>query len=373
MHDGYERDRYGRCDFPNDVYFKSGAPYYDAISWGAKCDGTTDDTTAISAMMAAVVASGGQGGTVYFPKCPSGASEKFNGNAFNQSGLGNNGTITIIDDAPFLLTGPVTPVSHMTFIGRGSPTAGLITQHFKAYTPWTSTSTGNSVLSITGNNQQIAFDGIGFIAPSGATVPPVSITSTSGGGGNAPTFLTFNYDSFYADNTAQPSLSVVIAAGTGNGGYNYNFDHDTFTGTLQGSTASIVLTNFGVGTFSHSLIYSAPVYLISNGSSVSGGLEFDDVNSEALTNQDFLILDTSTPGAIAQIQLNRVNLSDTSGTVYVVKGIGVHNHDIEINQSVDGNVGTGMLDPATTTAGLAGVWCRGIACRPSFTTKLVLT
>lgn len=49
---------------PNALYFKSGKPWADVIAWGAACDGSTNDTTAIQNAINAVNSGGG---TVFFP------------------------------------------------------------------------------------------------------------------------------------------------------------------------------------------------------------------------------------------------------------------------------------------------------------------
>src|SRR2546429_9716121 len=51
--------------FTGDVYFKSGRPWADVTAYGAKCDNSTDDSTAVLAAITAVDAIGG--GTINFP------------------------------------------------------------------------------------------------------------------------------------------------------------------------------------------------------------------------------------------------------------------------------------------------------------------
>src|SRR5271166_5598231 len=55
----------GAYTFPGPVFFKSGAPWYDVKAFGAVCDGTTNDTTAIQNALNAAASNltvGGAGG-----------------------------------------------------------------------------------------------------------------------------------------------------------------------------------------------------------------------------------------------------------------------------------------------------------------------
>src|SRR5437660_6276609 len=46
--------------FTGDVYFKSGRPWIDITTYGALCDGTTDDTTAMTNALQALYDQGGR-------------------------------------------------------------------------------------------------------------------------------------------------------------------------------------------------------------------------------------------------------------------------------------------------------------------------
>ena len=49
----------------NDIHFRSGAPYYDVVAFGAKGDNSTLDTAAV--LNAYTTACSGGGGIVFFP------------------------------------------------------------------------------------------------------------------------------------------------------------------------------------------------------------------------------------------------------------------------------------------------------------------
>ena len=54
--------------FTGDVYFKSGRPWIDALAIGFLCDGTTDDTAAMTNALQALYNQGG--GTLMIPAAP---------------------------------------------------------------------------------------------------------------------------------------------------------------------------------------------------------------------------------------------------------------------------------------------------------------
>jgi hypothetical protein len=141
------------------------------------------------------------------------------------------------------------------------------------------------------------------------------------------------------------------------------FDHCAFA-SPPGSSAVIQVTNAGNFVFRDGPIYGAPVVFKNLGISSAGEAVFDGVLSESLINQDFLVLDTSAGGGVVETDftLRNVALADTSGSVYLVKGLGSGNRGINIEMSPEGGVGSGIIDPATPANGLAGVYCKGASC-----------
>ena len=80
----------------------------------------------------------------------------------------------------------------------------------------------------------------------------------------------------------------------------------------------------GAITIRDSFLHS--IAIKNTGISSNGNLELDDSIAEALSNEDFLTVDTS-GGPVTDITLRRVGLADSIGTVYMVK----HIKDARIN------------------------------------------
>jgi hypothetical protein len=347
--------------FSGNVYFKLDAPWFDVKAFGAVCDGVTDDTKAITAAVTAwssnLSGTASSAGVLYFPRSPHPC--KFNGNVFNVTH--NQGWLYVLMDNSFLLTGPVTPTPLTAFVGRGGNFQGLGGMaNLHPNVTWLPSASGVEALNITGNVGGLYFEGINF-ENNGGSLSPVHLRGTSAAGG--PTFITWIGDQFGA-NSSVPAFLVdsdrnnIVAA------YGMFFDHCAFS-SPPGSSAVIQVTNAGNFVFRDGPIYGAPVVFKNLGISSAGEAVFDGVLSESLINQDFLVLDTSAGGGVVETDftLRNVALADTSGTVYLVKGLGTGNRGINIEMSPEGGVGSGIIDPASTDPqGLRGVHCKGAGC-----------
>ena len=122
----------------------------------------------------------------------------------------------------------------------------------------------------------------------------------------------------------------------------------------------VALTNFGQVTITHSFM---PRLTMTNaGIASDGDLEVDDVLSEALNNADFLTIN-QTGGQMADITLRRVKLADTSGNSYLIRENSSYNSwtPILVEQTPVGNVGSGLIDPASA-ANQLDLFCIGSVC-----------
>jgi len=338
------------------------SPWLDVTAYGAKCDGATDDTMAIASAISTwnqnLSGNTTSAGVLYFPR---GANPcKFNGSVFSVTH--NKGWLYVLMENGFLLTGPVTPTSLTSFVGRGGNFQGLGgTANLGHNITWMPAGTAIEALNISGNGSGFYFEGINF-ENSGltSTVSPVHFHAIGGGG---PAFINI-VNCQINSNSTNAAVLFDADSTTGPAGFGVFF-RDTAIATVPTAASAINAINVGNFHFIGGAIYGSSVIFKNTGVASAGDVSFDHVLSEGLTNKDFLILDTSAGGGVVETDftLKAVALADVVGTVYLVKGIGTGNRGINIEMSPEGNIGTGIIDPATTDPqGLKGVYCKGAGC-----------
>jgi hypothetical protein len=353
----------GTTTFSGDVYFKSGVPWYDVKAFGAVCDGVTDDTTAITAAISSwngnLFGNTSSAGVLYFPRSANPC--KFNGNVFNVPH--NKGWLYVLMDNGFLLTGPVTPTSLTAFVGRGGNFQGLGgTANLAPNVTWMPATNILEALNISGNGSGFYFEGVNFENHSASsTVSPVHFHAIAGAG---PAFINF-VNCQINSNSTNAAVLFDADSTTGPAGFGVFFRDTAIAVSAAAAASSVMAINTGNFHFIGGSIYGGSVVFKNTGAASAGGASFDHVLSEGLNNQDFLVLDTSAGGGVVETDfiLKFVALADTVGSVYMVKGIGTGNRGINIEMSPEGNIGTGIIDPATTNPqGLVGVHCKGAGC-----------
>lgn len=345
------------------TYFKGGAPWFDVVAYGAKCDGTTDDTSAFNTAIAAWQAANftNHGGAVLsIPPGQSGACA-INGPSISIASGNNGGFIRWVEDNSLLIkVGTLTcgGCQNIHFEGRSGGTEGLSgASQSDGGTTWESN--GNyTPLTITGLSsgnitaQALTFDGFNFAVNGSAC----SVKLLDQGVNSGVTQIKFSNTTF---NQATPG-----SAGTASICTVPDITADTvgFGLTCENCTLNdgFILNNFGDVHFIGRTATGPQTLLFENTSSgavFDGDLTFDgSVSSETLVNTPFLTLDSSAGGSIYNVKLSHVSMNDASGTSYLIKNKGTNTNSVWIDQpQINGLI----FDPSSTAQGMGAVYCVG--------------
>lgn len=322
-------------------------------NYGAVCDGKTDDTMAIqNAYNAAATLMQRQGGAgvVYFP--PS-TGYCVVSDLFIPSMGYPQGWLTSVFDNGLFVTDSVFPGNNTAFIGRTSNFAALGNSFLWGPTAeWQKpkgSSTNDPVVDLKGV-RQVYFEGISFTDATGLVSEVIHGHDDSNRDG--VTDLTFRRCSVIGNfviDTNEPDAAA---------GFGLQVLNTTISGELT-------IKNFGMITVRGGYVHNM-VMANTGAPNQAGDLEIDDVLSEALDNQDFLVIDTS-GGTVADVTLRRVRIADpvTGSAVYMVKHInnsGINwNVNVEFDQIPFNETGNGLIDPSSAPE-LFSVMCIGSNC-----------
>ncbi len=150
-----------------------------------------------------------------------------------------------------------------------------------------------------------------------------------------------------------PSLTVDSSRANLSAGFGLKIEDSSIQGPIS-------ITNFGQVTIAHTYMHN--ITMTNAGIPSDGDLEVDDALSEGLDNTDFLTVNQA-GGQVTDITLRRVALADTIGSSYLIRNDSPRNFraSVLIEQIPLGNVGSGMIDPASSNH-LLDVTCIGSGC-----------
>lgn len=344
-----------RNPVPNPLPPLNGLPSatFNVKSFGAVCDGQTDDTTAIQntydAAAAAMYKPGGAG-IVYFP--PSSGYCKVSTLHIPSMGY-SQGWLTSLFDNGLLVTGSIFPGNDTAFVGRTSNFMAMSGSFLWGPTAEWQKPKGAApgpVLDLDGVSQ-VRFTGIAFANASGnltgdQAADVVHMHDNNGAGSVTITFEQCSFLGNFVVDTSEPNIF---------GGFGLHIIDSTISNELE-------LSNYGMVTVRGG--YLRKVLMQNTGAVNSGDLEIDDTLSEVLDNEDFLTVDTS-GGAGSDITLHRVRIADAVGTAYMVKHINNSPVNWDVNVKFDqiplGDTASGLIDPNSAPQSLS-VICFGWNC-----------
>lgn len=329
------------------------ATTFNVKNFGAVCDGKRDDTVAIQTAYdaaAQAMASSGGAGIVYFPPstgfCVVGTLHT------PSMGFGQGWLTTVFDNGLFI-KGTFYPGNDNAFIGRTSNFGSMAGSFLWGPTaewekPHWSNVSDDAVVTLAGV-REVYFEGINIA--DAAHELPLAIS----GHNSASILLTninFKHCSIIGNIAISPDFPGALT------GFGWKMQ-DT---SVNGNMSAIDFGSINIdGGFLHKM------FLANQGTGEVASINIDGVVSEALTNEDFLTVDSSL-GIVSDITLHAVSLADTVGSVYMLKNIepnalpGVHyNTNVKFDMIPLGNSGSGLIDPASTPQ-LISAFCNGYYC-----------
>lgn len=329
------------------AYFGSGAPWYDVKAFGAKGDGVTDDTAAITAayaQLAADLAHGG-GGTIYFPH--SSGPYKFSTLTIPSGGYRTGWIVSVFDNG--LTGGTIKVGSWNAFMGRSGNFQGLGGVFVYApNTTWTQDRSYSNPLVDLAGVSQVYFEGINIVCSS--TAECFHMHDSIGGVGT----IWVTLENSVVGNTSS-GYDIIADSNTSStvSGFGFFARHSSIHGT---KTASF--TNFGQIFFHECFIGGGTVTQTNAGISITGDITFDGVLSEGLNNQDFFV---AAGTYVNDITFRAVSIADPVGRVYVFNNqtTGNPRGPVLFEMIPLGNDGSGLMDPAGT---YVNVNCFGSGC-----------
>jgi hypothetical protein len=336
--------------FQNRPGFGDANVWYDitAPSFGAACDGSTDDTKAIARAAAAALSTGG---VVYIPASSGNRTCVTSLSAF--SNANTQEWLEVVDDNDLTITGGTISGTNVAIIGRANQHQGLagafVTQ---PHIDWISKS---SVSPLETDGLDGAwFEGIFFTNGYHNTVPPVNLhTNTRNGAGNV--YITFKGDVMMSGDCgiapafedAPDSSHLDRAAGFG-----IFFSGDSFgCNSAKNGKAAVLFENAGnVNTDPNvpNSFVSGGLEATSTKSFESGWGDFHISNalSEGLIGTFF----SAAPGGsnIANVTLDGIQIADPVGPTYIYGQYGSYAQGVTISNVGDNSSHKSIVDPGST-------------------------
>lgn len=321
-------------------------PQFNVKDFGAVGDGVTYDTAAIMnayAAAAQAMNSPGGAGCVYFP--PSSDFYRVKTLRTPSMGYGQGWLVSLFDNG--LLVDSVIPGNNNAFIGRTSNFRALGNVFLYGPTAeWQQPAHTDPgpLLDISGANQ-VYFEGMAFAASQ-----PIAV-HVHDDNGNGSTSLIFKRCSIIGDVLFDSSTPTTVC------GFTAMFD--------ACSMGNLSFQNFGDVTIRDSYLHK--IMMKNAGIPSNGNLSVDNCLTEALTNENFLTVDTS-GGPVTDITLRRVGMADSVGTSYMLKHVNPVPGEpnwvvcVKFEMIPEGNMGAGLIDPSSA-ANLLSVICEGAGCQ----------
>jgi hypothetical protein len=342
--------------------FKGPSPWRDVTAFGAKCDGTTDDTAAFQAAFNSALAD--PGGTVYIPWSPSNANGcvvKFGISIPAHSYWLNVlqvGNITIPAGGSTLVDSGTSFTDNLYWLGVPGQGAGIPQSFGEPSAPTINVFANVPAFRLHSDQVRLenldirctgaTADCLSFFSQSAAGFADISLVNVNAGVGSASTGTAVNFDCSAASAAGNGCFGIAVLGGV------------YFVGTSATSQASIIFRDCGqlmIGDPMRRMTLMGYGILIQDDGSISGtGLtHVQNILTEALHGAVVTEKVTAAGGGIISLSMDRVDVADCASTCSLVSANGLLGSGVN-GVSVENSSGATLLAAGSTN--VQGVWSK---------------
>jgi len=334
--------------------FKGPSPWRDVTAFGAKCDGSTDDTAAFQAAFNAALAD--PGGTVYIPWSPSSAN-----GCIVKSGITiaahsfwlnvlQVGNITIPTGGSTLIDSGTSVTNNLYWLGVPGQGAGIPQSFGEPSAPTINDFANVPAFHLHSDQVRLenldvrcftaTADCVDFFALSSGGFADSTLYNVNAGMGSGSTGVALNFDCSAALAGGNGCFGVTVVGGV------------YFVNTIASTHASIIFRDCGsivVGDPGRKMTLMGYGILIQDdGSGAGSGLShIQNILTEAMNGALVTAKVTSAGGGINSLQIDRVDVADCASTCSIVDAIGLSGSNVK-GISVENSSGANLLAAGAT-------------------------
>jgi hypothetical protein len=334
--------------------FKGPSPWRDVMAFGAKCDGTTDDTAAFQAAFDAAIAD--PGGTVYIPWNPPSTNGCIVKNGINipTHGFWLNvlqvGNITIPVGGSTLVDSGTSFTNDLYWLGVAGQGAGIPQSFGEPSAPTINVFANVPAFRL--HSDQVRLENLDircntstancldFFAQASAGFADITLANVNAGMGSSSTGSALNFDCSAALAGGNGCFGIAVLGGV------------YFVNTTATTHASIIFRDCGVlliGDSTRRMTLSGYGILIQDDGTGSGtGLaHVQNILTEALNGAVVTAKVLGSGGGINSLQIDRVDVADCASVCSLISAVGILGAGVN-GVSVENSSGATLLAAGST-------------------------